>query len=144
VILQTQKFIIEGNPRGQGRPRACRRGKHAGIYEAKEDTLYKQNVTAQLVTQRPNHIGPGVPIILDVAFYLSRPKSHYSAKGTIKPNYDGVRPLVKPDLDNMVKAIKDACNGIVWHDDAQVVDERVSKYYADTAPHTVIVVEVRA
>lgn len=142
MTLQTQRFVIEGNPRGQGRPRACRRGKHAAVYEAKEDTLYKQNVTAQIVTQKPNYIGPGVPITLECAFYLPRPKAHYTSKGTIKEKYEHARPLGTPDLDNLVKAIKDASNGVVWYDDSQVVDERVSKYYADTAPHTVIVVAV--
>lgn len=26
-----------------------------------------------------------------------------------------------PDLDNVLKAVKDACNGVVYHDDKQVV-----------------------
>src|SRR5690606_4329523 len=31
-----------------------------------------------------------------------------------------ILPTVKPDLDNIEKAVKDALNGVVWTDDAQV------------------------
>lgn len=41
---------------------------------------------------------------------------------------------VKPDLDNLVKAILDALNGVAWHDDAQVVELHISKQYV-RSPH---------
>ena len=37
---------------------------------------------------------------------------------------------VKPDLDNLVKTVKDALNGIVWLDDAQVCALEASKSYS--------------
>ena len=36
-------------------------------------------------------------------------------------------PTARPDADNYLKSAKDALNGIVWKDDAQVVDARVIK-----------------
>jgi Holliday junction resolvase RusA-like endonuclease len=137
-----QKFIIEGTPHGQGRPRACKRGKHAGVYEAAEDAQYKRNVAAQIVARPPPYVGPKIPVFLEVTFYMPRPQEHFSAKGPVKENFVNLRPTVKPDLDNMLKAVKDAMTGIVWHDDSQVVSETVSKFYADTKP--LIVIEVRA
>ena len=41
-----------------------------------------------------------------------------------------IRPTITPDGDNIFKAIADACNRIVWLDDAQVVETAVSKYYS--------------
>lgn len=41
-----------------------------------------------------------------------------------------IRPLGKPDVDNFAKSL-DACNQIVWADDAQIVDLRVTKFYGD-------------
>jgi len=35
----------------------------------------------------------------------------------------------KPDLDNMVKFVKDCLNGEVWHDDSQVVNLSARKQY---------------
>jgi Holliday junction resolvase RusA-like endonuclease len=42
------------------------------------------------------------------------------------------RPTSKPDLDNIIKLVKDAINCIVWRDDAQVVRIEADKFYSDT------------
>lgn len=41
-----------------------------------------------------------------------------------------VRPAKKPDADNLMKVL-DACNEIVFHDDAQIVDAQISKFYGE-------------
>jgi Holliday junction resolvase RusA-like endonuclease len=40
-----------------------------------------------------------------------------------------LRPITRPDCDNMAKCV-DALNGIVWHDDAQVVSLTIDKFYS--------------
>jgi len=139
--VSTQRFVIQGNPRGQGRPRATRRGNHAAVYEAKEDTLYKNNLAAQVVAQRPEYIEFN-PVSVEAGFYIQRPKYHYDSKGRVKPRYVDDCPIGKPYIDNMLKALYDACNGIVWRDDAQIVEVTAKKEYAETVPH--IVLEVKA
>lgn len=39
----------------------------------------------------------------------------------------------RPDADNIVKLWKDCATGLLWNDDAQVVDLRVIKTYAEKA-----------
>ena len=39
-------------------------------------------------------------------------------------------PVSKPDLDNMVKAVGDAMNGIAYSDDSQIVSLKARKVYA--------------
>src|SRR5690606_194541 len=41
-----------------------------------------------------------------------------------------LRPCVKPDIDNFVKAALDALNGVVFADDKQVVRVEAEKRYA--------------
>jgi Holliday junction resolvase RusA-like endonuclease len=41
-----------------------------------------------------------------------------------------VHPTTKPDLDNYVKGVMDALNGIFWVDDAQICKAVVEKRYA--------------
>lgn len=47
---------------------------------------------------------------------------------------------VRGDIDNLAKAVLDACNGLLWLDDRQVVDLHIQILDAPT-PRTVIVVE---
>lgn len=137
-----QRFIIEGNPRGQGRPKATIRGRHASVYEDSKDRIYKNNLAAQVVAQRPEYI-QDAPITLTALFYLPRPKYHYNSKGQVKDRFINARPTGKPDLSNLIKGAEDALNGIVWSDDSLIVGYGDSgKHYADTKPH--IVLEVRA
>ena len=44
-----------------------------------------------------------------------------------------IRPTVKPDCDNLAKSILDSLNGLAYHDDKQVVELVVKKYYAENA-----------
>ena len=69
---------------------------------------------------QPLPFGPHVPVILDVDAYRplpeSRPKRVYSEPDTYRP-----------DADNESKLVMDALNGLVWVDDAQVVDLHVGQ-----------------
>ena len=38
----------------------------------------------------------------------------------------------RPDGDNVLKAVCDGINGVVWADDVQAVDQRVTKVYGET------------
>jgi Holliday junction resolvase RusA-like endonuclease len=44
-----------------------------------------------------------------------------------------VHPTGKPDWDNLGKLVADAANGVLWRDDAQVVQATVRKLYSDAA-----------
>ena len=51
-----------------------------------------------------------------------------------------IKPTKRPDLDNFLKAAKDALNGIVWRDDSQIVNLSARKVYGEH-PKLVITVE---
>lgn len=52
----------------------------------------------------------------------------------------GLFPAKRPDLDNLIKTVKDACNRVVWLDDSQVCTLTVTKRYSDN-PRTKIMIE---
>lgn len=70
-------------------------------------------------------------VSLAVTFYLPRPKSLPKRV---------TEHLKKPDLDKLVRAVKDALTRVVWQDDAQVVHVTATKRYAPTgaAPYAEI------
>lgn len=78
----------------------------------------------QVMTDRPLLDGPlavMVEIIMPVA--ESKPKRWRTAALA-----GSIRPTKKPDADNFAKML-DALNLIVWTDDSQIVDLRVTKFY---------------
>lgn len=48
----------------------------------------------------------------------------------------------KPDLDNLVKAVKDSLNGLLWRDDGQIAHLNVSKVYAAGDEQPCVEIEV--
>lgn len=42
-----------------------------------------------------------------------------------------IRPTKKPDMDNCIKVIADALNKLAYHDDTQIVDCQIRKFYSD-------------
>lgn len=72
----------------------------------------------------------GIPLTVSITFGMPIPKSASKKKKTDMAA--GIIPhTVKPDCDNLVKSILDALNEVAWHDDAQIVEIRCSKSYAN-------------
>jgi Holliday junction resolvase RusA-like endonuclease len=71
------------------------------------------------------------PLKMRLTFYMPRPKSHtrpsgeLSAKGERTPH-----PIGRPDALKMARAVEDALTGIVYTDDARIVDGRQVKAWA--------------
>lgn len=75
----------------------------------------------------------GGPLRLAVTFILTRPKGHHGTGrncATIKDSAPAY-PQTKPDATKLLRGLEDACTGIVWGDDAQIVDQHVCKVYGD-------------
>jgi Holliday junction resolvase RusA-like endonuclease len=68
-----------------------------------------------------------------MTFYLARPKDHYGTgrfAGELKPSAPEF-PLTRPDALKLARGTEDALTGVIWKDDAQVVNLVTKKYYAD-------------
>ena len=65
---------------------------------------------------------------LEVDIICSVPAS-WSQKKRAAALQGQIRPAKKPDSDNVIKAVCDGMNGVVWKDDVQAVDVRVTKRY---------------
>jgi Holliday junction resolvase RusA-like endonuclease len=71
------------------------------------------------------------PLALAVTFVVPRPKSHYGARG-LRPSAPAY-PTTRPDVTKLLRAVEDALTGIVWRDDAQVVEQHAWKRYGEPA-----------
>lgn len=121
------EFFIPIEPVAQGRPKFRRFKDFVSTYDPGKSKDYKKEIAKAAKEEGMKPFDKDLPLTLSVCFFITKPKS-------TKRRY----PTVKPDLDNLVKAVKDALKGIAWHDDSQVVDSSESKRYAHSAPGVMI------
>lgn len=72
------------------------------------------------------------PLRLLVTVRVARPAAHFGTgrnAGVVRAAAP-LWPAVKPDVDNYVKTVLDALNGVAFRDDSQIVELSVRKVYA--------------
>lgn len=96
-----------------------------------QETVRYENLVAHMAANAMGTAKPlDGPVRLFVMAWMPIPASW--SKKRQKAAIDGlVMPTVKPDLDNIVKSIKDGMNGVAWMDDSQVVSLVSNKGYSD-------------
>lgn len=128
---------VPGKPIAKKRPRFYRKGNFVGTYndQTTEEGRWmleaKQQITSPLLEG---------PLCLDIQFLMPIPKGW--PKYQIEKIYRGdfIYHEKKPDLDNLVKFVKDCLNGLAWKDDSQVAEIHAVKFYADK-PLTYLLIE---
>ena len=122
-------FFVPGPPVGKGRPRAAKRGSQIQLYTPEKTASYENLVaTAAHGSMRGAEPIKGACHV-DMDIRLIVPMS-WSAKRRNQALEGLVFPTKKPDLDNILKAVFDAINGIVWEDDVQAVYVQAVKRYS--------------
>ena len=119
------QIIMPGQPKAKGRPRF---GK-GNAYTPETTRAAEQALgwtAKQLMVGRELLEGP---LQVTIHAWIKTPKRSKL-----------IHAITKPDADNLAKLVCDALNGIVWHDDRQIVDLRVTKNYS-AEPRTVINIE---
>lgn len=134
-------ITIPGTPVGKGRPRAFVRGGRVAMHTP-ENTASFENLVA-LAAQKAMTGRKPIESAVEVEIYLYvTPPESWSAKKKAQALAGIIKPTSKPDADNVIKALFDACNEVVWKDDKQVTDiARMSKRYAQQAQSVMIVRE---
>ena len=123
-------FTVPGQPVAKGRPKFARRGNFVTAYTPAKTVAYESMVKVLASEAMQGQEPSGAPMELIISLVMQIPVS-WNGKRRAKCESGLIRATKKPDADNVLKAIKDGCNGIVWRDDAQVVKLEVSKNYGD-------------
>ena len=120
------QFLVDIRPKPQQRHRSNGRFQYDPSSKDKQDFLF-------LVKQ----YAPKQPIVdiveMDITFCYKRPASHFRSKNKQKTLKDNV-PFFKSskaDLDNLIKFVCDALNGVFYKDDSQVVSIHARKLYGE-------------
>lgn len=128
------EFFVPGLPVGKGSLRAfTRKGGGVGVEEGNADKVRPWMSAITLAARDAGLVAVKDAIVLELAFYMPRPKGHYftgKRAGIVRPDAPSV-PTGKPDIDKLERAVLDALTGVAYVDDSQVVEiRRATKRYA--------------
>lgn len=122
-------FTVPGQPQGKGRAKIVKIGGFSRMATPAKTVAYEglvAHAAAQALAGRPMLDGPlGCFLHIDCQVPAS-----WSAKKQREALAGVILPTTKPDADNVVKAVYDGCNGVLWRDDVQVVDGGQRKRYS--------------
>lgn len=120
------KFWIPGEPKAQPRVKAARVGVFVRMYTPNNADEWKGQIERFAGPFKPE-TPYDFPVRLDATFYFNRPET---LKKSTSPR-DPVPHTVRPDTDNLAKALMDKLVQMRFlADDKIVFDGRVRKYYA--------------
>lgn len=130
-------FEVPGEVRGKGRPRFTKTGH---TYTDSETKAYEQKIIAYYRKALGGFRWPdGAFISVKVTAHYPIPKS--ATKAAVAAMQSGkMLPTRKPDIDNVLKIVLDALNGVAYKDDARVVCVEAEKVYSFTPK---IVIEMK-
>jgi Holliday junction resolvase RusA-like endonuclease len=112
------RIEVPGEPKAM-QTGSIRRLPDGRAFPARRHTEWGNRIALAAQAVRPPTLFEG-PIIMKVGIVRSRPPS--------LPKRE-TWPIKRPDLDNYLKGLMDSLRGIIYRDDAQVVDLRVQKFY---------------
>lgn len=130
--MQPVTFHVPGKPQGKARARTFYNktmGKHMSV--TPDGTVLYENLIKErfLNCSGGFYAERGTPVTLRVIARFPPPKS--VSKKRQHEMLEGMElPLKKPDMDNIVKVVADALNGVAYHDDTQIVYVIAKKAYS--------------
>lgn len=141
------RLVIPGPPQPQQRVRATKRGAHAGVYEPAESRSWKggAKVVMQAAVWRATH-GEGQPwpettaLAVSILAVFALPASAHKKR----PVPRAWHLKANADADNLAKAVLDAGNGVLWHDDRLLARVEVEKVIGAQGEAPRVEVSVRA
>lgn len=125
------KFTVRGEPQGKGRPRFARVGNYVQTRTPDETVLYENLIRTEFQRQCGSARFPdNAQLDMRILAYYQVPASVSKKKRRQMLNRE-IRPIKKPDWDNIGKVVADSLNQLAYRDDAQVVDSQVRKFYSE-------------
>lgn len=126
------QFTVEGKPQGKARAQTVR-NKYTGkvhSYTPEKTASYEDLIRWSYREAGGVYYGDK-ELQVDIQAFYPIPKSFSKVKH--KQAVEGIiKPRTKPDLDNVLKVVLDALNGVAFLDDKQIVRMSAKKQYGES------------
>jgi len=123
------EFTVPGAPQGKGRPKVVKIAGFTRMATPAKTVAYEGLVAHAAQAAMAGRPMFDAAVACTVTLHCPIPAS-WSGKKQAAALAGAIMPTTKPDADNVVKAVFDGLNGVLWRDDVLVVDLRVAKRYA--------------
>jgi Holliday junction resolvase RusA-like endonuclease len=127
-------FTVHGQAKPAGSKKAFKNPKTGKLIvtdDSKGSKPWKQQVAGMARDHLPDdwELLRDVPLAVEFTFYVARPQGHYGVRGLLPsaPSH----PTKRPDVLKLARGIEDALTGILWADDAAIVDEQLYKRFGE-------------
>lgn len=133
-------FDVNTFPEPKLRPRFARRGRKVITYTPKKTKAFEEDVRGAFAGMK-DYVpceNEDVAVKIKLLFFMQVPKSMPKYK-RIQVTDGAYRPLHKPDIDNLIKAVMDSLNGLAYHDDRQVASIIADKFYTTERPKITVI-----
>lgn len=129
------RFTVPGLPQGKGRARFG----NGRTYTPAKTVAYEGLIALAGQQAMEQRAVLECPVQITVTALFPIPKS-WPKKRRAEAASGMAFHTSKPDGDNILKAVGDGLNGIIWKDDSQIAMARIMKIYDET-PRLEVVVE---
>ena len=131
-------FTIYGHPVAKGRPRFSTRGKFPVAYTPEKTKTYETEVG--MMAKAAMGASEVLEGALETFIYVTFPvPASYSKKRTEACLNNTEKHTKRPDLDNVIKAVIDGMDKIVFNNDSQITSIHSTKVYGEVAKVEVMV-----
>ena len=140
-------FYALGAPRGKQRPRMARRGRKTITYTPQETVEYERSIReAFLLAALREQLPLTGPLMIEVVAIFPRTKALSAQRkdGTYKHDTGRLIHAVKPDGDNILKAVQDAVGDYIEGGDSRIVSASVTKLYGAIDENSGTIVRVKS
>lgn len=127
-MMKIAGFTILGEPKGKGRPKLKKTGPYSQPYTPEQTVIYENLIAMTYQQQKQIRFADEDYIEIVIYAYYEIPKSK-SKKVKAAMQTGQIRPIKKPDADNIVKIVCDSLNGVAYRDDVQIMDATIHRFY---------------
>jgi len=128
------EFIVKGKPRGKERARTFynSKSKKMQTITPTKTVSYEDLIKSCFYNSKPKNFKliEG-PILVELAIVYKKAKSNKMTT-----------PMLKPDIDNVLKIVLDALNKVAYKDDTQVVSAVANKIFGEEEMLKIIIREL--
>lgn len=128
------RITIKGTPMAKQSAKFVRRGSFVKSYQPKKIVNWVSQARMQILQQLPEGFVPldGDIFISELKYVFPPLKSWSKKKWAELQSGKTIFKNTKPDMDNLTKNTWDACNGVLWTDDARIVKiQNITKEYGE-------------